>query len=326
MLKKSESGRRPLTTAFALTVFMSLLALGSFVFGQQNPRFVTIGTASPAGAYYPLGVKMADIWNRTIPGTHFSARQTGGSIANMNLLSSGQIEVGFANENIAYAATHGKAPFSHKIHVNGGWILNESLGVFVVLRNSGLHSVADLRGKRVSLGSAGSSANSLGKLILNAEGLPPDSYKPVYLGWQQSANALKDHLIDAAFMIGGQPFPAISSLSVTTKIRLLKFSVQTVRNYSNYPYASATIPQSMYNLESNGDAIAVRSIVYLSPKLPAALVKKMVAEVFQNIPALKAAQASGAEAKLLSPSAAKQLGLTVQPGVVQYAKAQGKWK
>lgn len=325
MLSGSKFQRRQAPVALIAGAVFLLLGLAGPLFAQANPRFVTIGTASAAGAYYPLGVEMAQIWNQAIPGTHFAARETGGSIANMNLLASGQIQVGMANENIAYAAVKGKSPFTHPINVMGGWILNESLGIFVALRSSGYTSVSDLQGKRISLGSPGSSGNDLGKLILEANGLAPGSYKPAYLGWQESADALKDHFIDAAFFVGGSPFPAVSSLAVTTPIALLDFDVSKVRTFSNYPYASTTIPKAMYNLNSDGKALAVRSIVYLSPSLPKGLVYQMVKAVFANIPALKAAQASGGEAALLSKAAAADLDLTMQPGIVQYEEELGKW-
>ncbi|WP_068138170.1 TAXI family TRAP transporter solute-binding subunit [Limnochorda pilosa] len=287
--------------------------------------FVTIGTASPAGAYYPIGVAMADIWNRSIPGTRFSARETGGGVANMNLLASGQIEVGIANENIAYDAIMGNDPFGRKINVTGGWVMNQSMGVFVALRNRGLKSVEDLRGKRVSLGSPGSSANVIGELVLRAHGLEGGDYSPAYLGWQESADALSDGLIDAAFMVGGQPFPAIESLTVREDVTLLSIDGAKLRAAASYPYATGKIPADMYDLEEDGDGVLVRSIIYLQPDLPEDLVYEMVKQVFANVPALKAAHPSGDQAALLSPEAAEEISLLIHPGVIRYASEVGVW-
>ncbi|MBO8140801.1 MAG: TAXI family TRAP transporter solute-binding subunit [Firmicutes bacterium] len=308
----------------ALGVALLLAAATPAVFAYSFP-FVTIGTASPAGAYYPIGVAMADIWNRSIPRVRFSARETGGGVANLNLLAGGEIEVGIANENIAYDALKGHAPFNRSIDLVGGWVMNQSMGVFVALRDSGLRSVEDLRGRRISLGSPGSSANVLGQLILEAHGLTPDEYNVVYLGWQESADALNDGLIDAAFMVGGQPFPAIESLALRNPITLLSFDGDRFRAVSSYPYATGTIPAEMYDLEEDGDAVIVRSIIYLRPDLPEDLVYEMMKQVFANIPALKAAHPSGDQAAVLSQAEAEAIELPMHPGAIRYANEVGEW-
>lgn len=291
----------------------------------NTPKFVSIGTASPAGAYYPLGVAMAQIWNKSIPGIHFNAEQTGGSVANLNELNSGALQVGFANANIVWKALNGKPPFKHKIKVYGGWILNSSYGVFVTKRSSGIHTVADLRGKKISLGAPGSSGNVIAKRVLASQGLKPGDYSAVYLGWQESADALADGSISAAFMIGGQPLPAISSLSVRTPVTILKFDHNKLASQSGFPLPVAKTPKNLYGIKHAGDEIVVSSLVLIGKGMPSALVYKMTKRVFSNIPALKAANASGAQTRLLAPKQAKRLGLTMHPGVLKYEKtASGK--
>jgi len=299
--------------------------------GQQEtaeggrPEFVSIGTASPAGAYYPLGVAMADLWNRTIEGTRFSSQETGGSVANMNLLNGGEIELGMSNENVAFNAYNGNPPFESTIDVNGGWVLNNSNAVFVALESSGITSVADLEGKNVALGAPGSSANVFGELILASEGLEDGDYEATYMGWQESADALNDGFIDAALMVGGQPFPAISSLAVRTEVRVLTFNTERFTELSEYPYASGPIPAEMYNMAADGDSVLIRSVVYVDPALPEDLVYDMVKAVFENIPTLESAHPSARGTRLFSQEAAEQIGLTMHPGAIKYAQEVGEW-
>lgn len=313
---------------------MALLALTLLAWSILSPAvasaarrypFITVGTASAAGAYYPLGVAMADIWNRTIPGIVFSARETGGGVANMNLIVAGEAEVGIANENIAYDALKGNPPFNRPLKIAGGWVLNQSQGLFIALRSSGIESVEDLKGKRISFGAPGSAGTVLGEIILAAHGLTRQDYTPVYLGWQESADALSDGLIDAAFMVGGQPFPAIESLALRTPINVLRFDAERFRAYSSYPYATGTIPASMYNLREDGQVVIVRSIVYLDPNLPEDLVYEMVKQIFANIDVLKAAHPTGDQAALLSQAEAATIELPIHPGVVRYAREVGRW-
>jgi len=142
---------RSLARAAASTLVLLVgLTLGTAA-AQDRPAFVSIGTASPAGAYYPLGVAMADLWNRAIDGVEFSSQETGGSVANMNLIHAGDIELGIANENIAWNATEGNEPFAGPLDVQGGWVLNASQGVFVAPRDGGLADVTDLAGNRIGI-------------------------------------------------------------------------------------------------------------------------------------------------------------------------------
>ena len=320
-MKYRQAGR-------SLVVAVVALIGLSFAQAQEEdwPRFVSIGTASPAGAYYPLGVAMADLWNRNIDGVRFSSQETGGSVANMNMLDSGDIEVGIANENIAWNATEGNDPFAQPIDVNLGWTLNKSMGLFVAQRSSGLRTVEDLRGKRVSLGTPGSSANVLGARVLESQGLGEGDYEAVYMGWQESADAMNDGFIDAAFMVGGQPFPAIESLAVRTPITILDFDAQRLRELPGFPLSTGTIPADMYDTEGDARAVQVRSINYVDPELPEDLVYEMVKVVFENIDALKAAHSSGDQAELLSPEDAEALGIEIHPGVVRYAQEVGAWQ
>lgn len=322
-------GRLTVNRTTARTLAPMLLLLAALVLGtgsaQERPDFVSIGTASPAGAYYPLGVAMADLWNRNVDGVRFSSQETGGSVANMNMLNAGDLELGIANENIAWNAMQGNDPFEAPVEVNGGWVLNRSMGVFVAPRDGGLEAVTDLEGTRVSLGSPGSSANVLGQRVLESQGLSEGDYEPVYMGWQESADAISDGFVDAAFMVGGQPFPAIESLAVQMDVAILSFDGDALADLEGFPLATGTIPADMYDLENDGVSVQVRSIVYVSPDMPEDLVYEMVNVVFDNVDTLRDAHSSGDQATLLSEDDADLLDLTMHPGVVRYAQEEGVW-
>ncbi len=313
----------------ALILFVALQA--GFGEGQSDqseggqPQFVSIGTASAAGAYYPIGVALADIWNKNIPGTRFSSQETGGSVANLNHISNGELEMGMSNENLGESAMKGKAPFKSEIAVYGGWILNNSNAIIVATGKSGITSVAQLRGKKVSLGAPGSSANVFGELMLQSEGIESGDYEAVYMGWQEAADALNDGFIDAALMVGGQPFPAVTSLAVRTPVQVLTFNTEKFRSLSSYPYATDKIPTDMYKMEIDGDSVVIRSVVYISPDLPEDIVYDMVKQVFDNIPTLVAAHPSAKGTRLFSEKSAADIGLPIHPGVIRYAKETGKW-
>ncbi len=315
---------RHLARLGAIALTGTVLFAGGAV--AQAPDFVSIGTASPAGAYYPLGVAMADLWNRNIDGIRFSAQETGGGVANINMLAGGEIELGIANEHNAWAAGQGNDPFGSAIQLAGGWTMNASYALIVTRADSGLQSVADLAGKRVSLGAPGSSGNVIGQRLIESQGVAEGSYTPVFMGWQESADAIADGSLDAAVMVGGQPFPAVESLAVRMPIKILSFDAERLADSPGFPLVASTIPANTYNeLAEEGDAILVRSIIYIQPGLDEETVYQMVKTVFENIPALAAAHPSGDEAALLSEEQAAELDLTIHPGVIRYAQEVGAW-
>src|SRR5690606_11216421 len=187
-------------------------------------------------------------------------------------------------------------------------------------------SVSDLAGKRVSLGAPGSSGNVLGQRLLESQGLAEGSFTPVFMGWQESADAIADGSLDAAVMVGGQPFPAVESLAVRMPIKILGFDAARLADSPGFPLVASTIPANTYNgLAEESDAIAVRSIIYIQPGLDEETVYQMVKTVFDNIPALAAAHPSGNQAALLSEEQAAELDLTIHPGVIRYAQEVGAW-
>jgi uncharacterized protein len=309
MLRTTRSS--PIIRAMvAATLALTFALLGT---ATAQVRFVSIGTASPAGAYYPLGIALADIWNRTVPGINFSAQETGGSVGNMNLLGSGEIELGMANENIGYDAYYGAEPFGRQIReFSIGWTLNSSQAVFVSLRSSGITDVGQLVARRVSLGAPGSSGNVIAQRILAANGVAEGTYTPVYLGWQESADAMADGAVDAAIMVGGQPFAAVESLALRQPVNILTFDDAELNAEGAYPLTTAPLPTDMYDTEYEGDTVVIRSIVYVSNDLDADLVHAMVAAVFDNIAALTEAHPTGGQAEVIGADLAAILRLPLR--------------
>ena len=241
------------------------------------------------------------------------------------MLASGELEMGMSNENVAYTAGQGGAPFTQRIDVQGGWILNNSNAIIVSMAKSGITSVSQLKGKKVSLGAPGSSANVFGEMILASEGIIQGEYEAVFMGWQEAADALNDGFIDAALMVGGQPFPAVTSLAVRSDVQVLTFNTQKYRELSTYPYSTDKIPAEMYSMKQDGDSVIIRSVVYIRPDLPEDIVYDMVKQVFDNIPTLETAHPSASGTRLFSVESAAEIGLTVHPGVIRYAKEMGEW-
>jgi len=191
---------------------------------QQGTR-ISITTGGTGGVYYPLGGGMANILSKYIPGLQATAEVTGGSIDNLKLLGAGKTEVAFSMVDAAWEAAQGEDKFkSGKVNARTLIVLYPNRMHVVTVDGTGITKLADLKGKRISTGSAGSGTEVMAWRVLEAVGIDPKKdIKVERLGVSESVNAIKDRKIDAFFWVGGVPTAAITDLAATpgTKIRLL---------------------------------------------------------------------------------------------------------
>ena len=191
---------------------------------QQGTR-ISITTGGTGGVYYPLGGGMANILSKYIPGLQATAEVTGGSIDNLKLLGAGKTEVAFSMVDAAWEAAQGEDKFkSGKVNARTLIVLYPNRMHVVTVDGTGITKLADLKGKRVSTGSAGSGTEVMAWRVLEAVGIDPKKdIKVERLGVSESVNAIKDRKINAFFWVGGVPTAAITDLAATpgTKIRLL---------------------------------------------------------------------------------------------------------
>ena len=209
--------------AAALVAAFAVAAFSCGATAQQNR--ISITTGGTGGVYYPLGGGMANILSKYIPGLQATAEVTGGSIDNLKLLGAGKTEVAFSMVDAAWEAAQGEDKFkSGKVNARTLIVLYPNRMHVVTVDGTGITKLADLKGKRVSTGSAGSGTEVMAWRVLEAVGIDPKKdIKVERLGVSESVNAIKDRKIDAFFWVGGVPTAAITDLAATpgTKIRLL---------------------------------------------------------------------------------------------------------
>ena len=214
---------------------------------------ISIGTGGTGGVYYPIGGGMASLISKKVPGVQASAEVTGGSIDNMKLMHTGKAEMGIVQSDAAYDATMGQDKFKDmKVPVRALMVLYPSRMHVVTTEASGIRRIADLKGKRVSTGSAGSGTEVMTFRILEAAGLDRDrDVKRERLGAAESVNALKDGKIDAFFFAGGIPTAAITDLAATPgmKMRLVDHAelAEVMRKKHGPFYTRDVIPAKSYS-------------------------------------------------------------------------------
>lgn len=278
---------------------------------------ISIGTAKVGGVFYPLGVGMAELINKNIPGAQANAEETGGDRANLSLMQQKKIEMGMIT-------TYTAKPALKDTPIKYGWKLFDDPVTFVALKNKGIKNIADLKGKKVSLGAAGSAANVLGQDILKAHGLGEKDYTPVYQGWTEAVDALSDGQIDAIAVMGASPVPAVQALAAQKDIVLVTADKAAVEQYfAGKAVFPMEIPANTYKGQTEPAIVAntPASIWFLS-EVSEDTAYQITKTIFTNIDYMKSVHAIAAGFEL--PNG--QLDWAeVHPGVKKYVQEIGKW-
>src|ERR1700730_3374759 len=191
-------------------------ALGASLVLAQTTR-ISISTGGTGGVYYPLGGGMANILSKYVPGLQATAEVTGGSVDNLKLLGTGKPYIGFSMTDASQDAYRGEDKFKGtKIPLRTLMILYPNRMHVVSIEGTGINTIKDFKGKRVSTGSPGSATEVMAFRVIEAAGLDKDKdMTRERLGVAESVNAIKDRKIDAFFWVGGLPTAFVTDLAAT---------------------------------------------------------------------------------------------------------------
>ncbi len=307
--------------AAALLIFSTVLLVGCG--GSGSNKFINIATGGTAGTYYPIGGAMAEILNKAIPGMNASAQSTGATVANINMLKEGSVDLAIVQNDITYYAVNGTEMFKDKKveNLRGIASLYPETCQIVTLESTGIKSVADLKGKRVAVGAAGSGAEANARQILEAYGITYDDIDEQYLSFGEAASALKDGNVDAAFVTAGFPTAAVQDITSQNKVRLLPIeSDKADALIAKYPfYTKTTIPAGTYaGFDEAVPGISVMAMLVATDKVNEALGYDITKALFDNLDKLQAAHSA---AKQITKESAKDgMSIDLNAGAERYYK------
>jgi TRAP transporter TAXI family solute receptor len=295
---------------------------------QQNASQTRLIFASggTSGTYYPVAGAIAQVWGNNIDGLTVDVQSTGASAENLNLVNQGDAEIAIVQNDVMYYAYTATEGFS-EAQPNEGFL---TLGTvypevcqLVVDASAGIETVADLRGKAVSIGAPGSGVESNAKQILAAAGLTTDDIKVQNLDFAESASAIKDKAIVAAFITAGAPTTAVTELATTNNIKILSLDEATIQTlcdtYSYYtPY---TIGADVYGADADTNTVAVKATIVVKADLDEELVYNLTKTLFENLDAVAAAHDKGKEMSL--EGAIEGVSVPLHPGAAAYYEEQG---
>ncbi len=214
-------------------------------------KTISIGTGGTGGVYYPIGGAIANVLTKNLPGLQATAEVTGGSVDNLKLIASGQSEIGFSMADAALDALNGKDKFRQKVPLRTLLVLYPNRMHVATVEGTGIATMADLKGKRVSTGAPGSATEVMAFRVIEAAGLDKDKdMKRERLSVAESVNALKDRKIDAFFWVGGVPTAAVTDLAATPGLTMKLIDhgdlVESMNAKHGKLYTAATIAPNSY--------------------------------------------------------------------------------
>ena len=231
---------------------LSVLALlPSNPLWAQQTRSFSIATGGTGGVYYVMGGGIANMLTKYLPNAKVTAEATAAAVDNGKLIEARKADLAFMPGDVSYDAYMGQGKFKNKIPLRTLLSLYSDYIHFVALDGTGIHSVKDLRGKRVSIGAPGSGTEVKGMRILEAIGIDPEKdIRRDRLSVAESAGAMKDRKIDAFNWAGGLPTAAVMDLAATPGIRIklldLGEVVPKLREKFGPVYFSSKIPKGTY--------------------------------------------------------------------------------
>ena len=287
----------------------------------EGKKFLNIGTGGTAGTYYPIGGAIAEVLNKEIPGMSASAQSTGASVANINMLGDGEIDLATVQNDIAYYAAHGTEMFKDKKvdGLQGIASLYPETCQFVTLKSSGIKSLAELKGKRVAVGAVGSGVEANVRQILAAYGVTYNDIDAQYLSFAEGASALKDGNVDVAVLTAGYPTASVQDIASQNPVRLLPVEEKIAdKLIAEYPfYTKTVIPAGTYaGFNEDIPSVSVMAMLVAGPTVNADLGYSITKAIFGNLDRLQAAHAVGKQ--ITKDTAKAGMSLPMNAGAERY--------
>jgi TRAP transporter TAXI family solute receptor len=311
------------TLCLALAVGLAL-ATGAAL--AQQAQFINILTGGQSGVYYPLGVALSQIFGKAIPNARSTAQVTKASAENLNLLQAGRGELAFALGDAVSDAWKGdaEAGFKTKLDRLRGFSATYNNYIQIVASaDSGIKTLADLKGKRVSVGAAKSGTELNARAILKAAGLSyADLGKVEYLPFGESVELMKNRQLDATLQSAGLGVASIRDLATAVKIVVVPVPPEVVAKVGDPAYQTAVIPANTYTGQTaDVPTAAIPNFLVTHAGVPDALVYQMVKAMYDNLDTLHAAH--NAAKAIQRENAVKGMPIPLHPGAEKYYREVG---
>ena len=306
-------------------IMLSLLAFtmsGAFAQGS-----LSIATGGTGGVYYPYGGGLAELVNKYIDGYDAVAEVTGASVENVGLVFRGDSDMALALADTVLAAYEGTGDFEGRQVENLRALssIYPNAVQIVTLADSGISSLADLTGKRVSVGAPGSGTELSAETILNANGITYDDIDERRLNFNETANALRDGQIDAGFWSVGPPTSSILDLATTRNVVILSLSEEEISAAQEEEpvFAAYTLPAGTYpGQDEDVTTISTPNVLIVNADMDEELAYQMTQAMYDHVDELIAIHPAANNTTV--EFSLEATPIPFHPGAVRYYQESGQ--
>jgi TRAP transporter TAXI family solute receptor len=270
---------------------------GAAVVAQEQ---LSIATGGTGGVYYPIGGGLAEIINNHIDGYSATAEVTGASVENMGLIATGDADLAIALADTVAQAYSGTGRFEGQQlpMIRGVASLYANMVHIVALESSGIETLEDLRGKRVSIGAPGSGTEVNTNAILEANGISYDDIDEQRLNFNETADALGNGDIDAGFWSVGAPTSSIMNLATTQDIVIIALTEAELQAAmaADSTFTITTLAGGSYNgVDEDITVLGIPNVLTVSSEMPDDVAYAITKAMFENIADLQAVHPAAKE-------------------------------
>lgn len=315
------------------STFMKALIAGAFMSSAtfstavavRAQTFINVLTGGTSGVYYPLGVALAKVYGDKIEGVRTQVQSTRGSVENLILLQQGKGEIAFTLGDSLKLAWEGdeEAGFEAKLDkLRGIAAIYPNYIQIVASKASNITSLADLKGKSLSVGAPKSGTELNARAIFKAAGLSYNDLKKVeYLPFAESVELIKNRRLDATLQSAGLGVASLKDLSASVDITVVAIPADVIARLGA-PFIEAAIPANTYKgQDAEVRTVAVANFLVTSAAVSDDLAYRMTRQLFENIPDLVAAHEAASGIRL--DAALRGMPVPLHPGAEKYYREKG---
>ncbi|HEY8050608.1 MAG TPA: TAXI family TRAP transporter solute-binding subunit [Ramlibacter sp.] len=315
-----------MTTISRRQVLVAGVAAAAMANTANAAEFITVLTGGTSGVYYPLGVALSQIYAKAIPDAKSSVQATKASAENLNLLQAGRGEIAFTLGDALSDAYKGNEEAGFKTPLKK---LRGIAGIYanyiqiVASADSGIKSLADMKGKRIAVGAPKSGTEINARAILRGAGMSyKDLGKVEYLPFGESVELMKNRQLDATLISAGLGVSAIRDLATAVKIVLVPVPQDVIAKIGDPAYIAATIPANTYEGQSQAaPTAAIKNFLVTHEGVSTDTVYKMTKAMYDHLDQLVAAHSAAKAIK--REDGPKDMPVPLHPGAEKYYREVG---
>lgn len=318
---------------FGLLIIVVLLSLPLFAAGQQEGvssspgrvKHLSVVTGPVGGPMYAISGAWSAIINRDISGIKISNQVGGGSAYTARILGNKEADFAMVGNDVAYYAYKGGGEYDNPNYQNfrGVAALYAESFHAVVPKNSGIKFFEDFKGKSIAIGPPGSGTLVTNERILDAYGYSKADVGAKELGFNESAEYLRDGHVDAALYTTGLPYGPIVDISMTKPIDIIGLNDAAIKKLTNkYPfYVPTIVPAGTYKGVGDFKTVSVKMLLITTTDMDEELVYQVTKSLYENLDSMKASHATATQIKLENGTAG--IPIPLHPGAERYYREMG---